>query len=224
MILIKYKNKLLTTIKESGLDPILFTVSDRTLDKENFFIIELRNSPIIFAVRPWDTFSQFEARHSRFEPSFPLARSFHTTILPLLNQFKWWLNNVVKPYLDESSTPDLWQILEHARSDSVREIEDPNYSLPFSQEEKDQIKQSIEQLRRLIANKFNVQEKQLRTITNLLNYLSDAVDKHNKFDWRGIAINVAFNIALHLALNPDETRQFFQLFTGVFSNITHLLP
>jgi len=226
MILQKHKNALLTIIQESDLDPKLFVAEDSTLNKEKFFIIRLRNSPLLYAIRPYErSFSYFESLGSRFVAGFPLEGSgisFGTQ--PLFDIFKSWLNNVVKPYLDELSTPDLWQALQDTRSEPIRQIESPLDLEPFSEKEKIQLKRSIDELRLSIENNFNLQKKELAATNKLLQHLSDAVDKHNKFDWRGIAINIAFTIATNLALNPEQSRQLFQLFKETFTNIIHLLP
>lgn len=225
MILKKHKNALLTIIQESGLDPMLFTAADGTIADESFLIIQLRNSPICFAVRPWDKFDDFGYRLSLFLPGFPLGGTNYTSHSETLySSFKGWLDSIVKSYLDEASTPDLWQALQENLSEPVGQLESPLDLEPFSEIEKIQIKRSIDGLRLSIENKFNLQNKQLSTTNKLLQHLSDAVDKHSRFDWRGIAINVAATIATHLALNPEQSSQLFALFTAAFSNTINLLP
>lgn len=225
MILRKDKNTLLTIIQESGLDPILFTAADGTIAEENFFIIQLRNSPICFAVRPFAEFDTFQYYCSTFTPDFPLTGPYgYYDTESLHNKFTEWLNTVVKPYLDEASTPDLWQLMEDTRSDTIRDIEAPDYSESFSEDEKTRIRLSINEFRLLIVNNFNPHKEELDAINNRLKYLSDAMDKHNKFDWKGIAISTVIAIAVTLALNPEQFNQLVQLFKNVFSTIIYLLP
>ena len=138
--------------------------------------------------------------------------------------FRKWLDGVVKPYQDELNTPDLWQMLEESSSHALPELETSGQFESFTDQEKDQIRSSINELRLSIEKNFSLQRKQLDTTNELLQYLCDAADKHNKFDWRGTAINVAVTIATHLALNPEQSRQLFELFQAAFSNIIHLLP
>ena len=226
MILKTYKNSLLNTIKAHDLDPKLFSAEDGLIDTINFTQIRLRNSPLLFAVRPWPPyFDRFGFRLSQWQQDYPISDlQYVSNFSELTLMFEQWLLTVVIPYLDDIGASDSWQILQDSVSHTMDRPQTPHEFEPFSEEEKVQLKHSIDELRVLIVDKFNVQNKELRSINTLLKHLSDSVDKHNKFDWRGIAINVAFNIALHLALNPEQTRQLLQLFAGVFSNITHLLP
>jgi len=226
MILKKHKNTLRAIIQEFGLDPTLFSAQDGTIDKEKWFIIQLRNTLIRFAVRPYSTyFDWFEYRFSYYLQNFPLGSSSGAhNIQQLSDSFKAWLNDVVKPYLDEVIAPDLWQILENNRSEATREAETPDYSESFSEEEKIQLRLSINEFQLLIVKEFNPPKKELKAINNRLKHLSDAMDKHNKFDWKGIAISTVISIAVTLALNPEGTHQLIQLFKSVFSHIIYLLP
>jgi hypothetical protein len=226
VILRKYKNTLLAIIQESGFDPALFSAQDGTLDKEQWFIIQLRDSLITFAVRPYSTYlDQFETRKSYYLKNFPLGYpSRGNTLQALSNLLKEWLNDVVEPYLDELNTPDLWQALQDTLSQPIGQLQPPLDLEPFSEEEKIQLRLSIDKLQLSIQNSFELQKKELATVHKLLQHLSQAADKHNRFDWRGIAINVAVTIALHLALNPQQTRELLQLFKDALSNITYLLP
>lgn len=216
----------MTIIPESGFDPKLFSAEDSTLNKERFFIIRLRNSPILYAIRPFqESFDDFECVRSQFLAGFPLGgRAVSIGTRGLFDGFKGWLNDVVKPYLDEVSTPDLWKILEDTHSEAIRQLGTPDDFHSFSEEERIQLKRSIDELRLSIENNFKLQEKQLAITNRLLQHLSDAVDKHNKFDWRGIAISVAFTIVTNLALDPEQASQLYQLFKEAFSNIIYLLP
>jgi hypothetical protein len=226
MILKKDKNSLLTIIQEFSLDPILFYASDGNIEEKAYFIIELRNSPICFAFRPSvNTFDEFFYRHSLFSPDFPLTMARHLPdIESLRNAFKSWLGGVVQPYLDDTTTPDLWQLMENTRSDTILDAESLDYSKSFSEDEKTRIRLSIDEFRLLIVNTFDPHKKELDAINNRLKYLSDAMDKHNKFDWKGIAISTVISIAVTLSLNPDQFNQLVQLFKNVFSTVIYLLP
>lgn len=225
MILKEHRNKLLTIIQESDFDPRLFASEYTTIAKKEFFIIQLRNSSIRFALQTCADFDTFEFYRSTFTPDFPFTGPYaYYDIEGVCLKFKEWLNTVVRPYLDELNAPDLWQALQDTLSEPISQIESPLDLEPFSEKEKIQLKLSIDKLRLSIQNSFNLQKKELATVNKLLQHLSDAVDKHNRFDWRGIAINVAVTIALHLALNQEQTKQLFQLFKDVLSNIIHLLP
>ncbi|MFH1639569.1 MAG: hypothetical protein ABIB93_04575 [Chloroflexota bacterium] len=93
----------------------------------------------------------------------------------------------------------------------------------FSDEEKRQIRLCLNDFRLLIMQNFRPHKEALESIDARLKYLSDAMDKHNKFDWKGIAINTVIAIAVALSLNHEQGIRLFQLFGKVFSNILYLL-
>ncbi len=137
MILKEHKNKLLSIIQESGFDPRLFDSQYQTIDKKEFFMIQLRNSPLRFALRSCDDFYTFEFYHSTFTPSLPFRGPYaYYDIDDVNTKLKEWLNTVVRPYLDELNTPDLWQALQDALSEPGSQIESPLDLEPFSEKEK----------------------------------------------------------------------------------------
>ena len=226
MFLKESSNALLNIIQKSGLDPTLFEGKTATIETKTYFIIKLRNTSIRFAVRSTGgDFNSFICRTSVLTPPFPLGKP-HPVPSPqhLYDKFDEWLNSVAKVYLDDLNSPDLWQMLESTRSDVMRETEAPDYSESFSEEDKVQLRLSINEFRLLVVNNFNPNKEELAAINDRLEYLSAAMDKHNKFDWKGIAIHTVITIIVTLALNPEQSQQLFQLFKQVFSNIIYLLP
>jgi hypothetical protein len=222
----KYSNELLTIVQKSDFDPTLFEAKNSIIEGFSYFVIQTCNSSIRFAARSSaESFNTFYYLTSIFTPKFPLGKlQYAPSPEHLYDKFKEWLNFVVKPHLDDLSTPDLWQTIVYTHSEAKRELGTQDDFEPFSKEEKLQLKHSIDELRLLIETNFELQKKELAATNKLLDHLSDAVDKQNKLDWRGIAISVAFNIAANLALNPEQVRQLFNLFQVAFSKIIYLLP
>lgn len=226
MILTKYKNKLLAITQESGLEPNLFIAKEKVINNEKYFTISLRDSNILFAIQPcFNNFTKFFHQHSQFCSNFEMTgRLFSEDFNHLANTFNSWLKEVVKPYLDDVNTPDLWLILEENRSRTKDKTATPEDFESFSDEEKLQIRLSLNDFRLLVVKNFKPNKEELHTIDARLKYLSDAMDKHNKFDWKGIAINTAIAIGIALSLNPEQGSKLLHLFTQVFSHIIYLLP
>lgn len=226
MILTKYKNNLLAIIQESGLEPNLFIAKETVINKDKYFTISLRDSKILFAVRPYfREFTRFYHRYSQFRADFGMTGEYYATNFDYLAEiFKKWLEEVVKPYLDDVNTPDLWLTLEENRSRTKDKTATPEDFESFSDEEKLQIRLSLNDFRLLVVKNFKPNKEELHTIDARLKYLSDAMDKHNKFDWKGIAINTAIAIGIALSLNPEQGSKLLHLFTQVFSHIIYLLP
>lgn len=225
LILRKHKNNLLEILRESGFDPNLFITHESVIKREQYFIITLRDSPIIFAVRAdSSSFDNFFFFHSSFRVNFPSTDTYFVDWKELVTNFKYWLNYVVKPYIDEINTPDLWHILEETRSRTKGELATPMDFESFSAEEKVQIRLSLKDFQLLVAKNFNPNKEELESIDTRLKYLSDALDKHNKFDWKGIAIHTVIAITVALSLGPEQGQLLWELFKEVFSNVLYLLP
>lgn len=226
MILKKHKNNLLAIIQESGLDPNLFTAKDGTIVKGDFFIISLRDSPILFAVQPCEgNFNRFLYCFSNFRVGFPIGETLLSLNIDNLDtELNKWLNDVVRPYLDNISTPDLWHVLGETHSRTKDELGTPGDFDSFSDEEKIKIRLSLDEFRLLIMKNFNPNQEELKIVDARLKYLSDAIDKHNKFDWKGIAISTVMAITIALSLDTQQGNQLFQLFKQIFSSVLYLLP
>ena len=225
MILTKYKNQLLGLIQEYGLETRLFNAGNGKIDKDSYFIVTLRDSPVRFGVQPYQDFlDSFTTRYSLFRTGFPMnSPTSNLSESGLTNTFNAWLT-VVTRYLQDANTPDLWQILEESRSRAKSELGTPEDFDSFSDQEKTQIGLSLNEFRLLVAQSFNPNQEELETLDARLEYLSNATDKHNRFDWRGIAFSTVISISIALSLSPEQGTQLFQLFQRVFSNILYLLP
>jgi hypothetical protein len=224
-ILTKYKNELLSIIQESGLDPNLFIAKEEVINNVKHFVISVRDSQIIFTVKDYlESFYSFSCQYSQFNANFSTTSDYPQNFDSLAGILKEWLEETVKPYLDEINTPNLWQILEQNRIRTKDKIGTPEDFKLFSEDEKCQIRLSITDFRLSIIKNFEPNKEVLDSIDARLKYLSEAVDKHNKFDWKGIAINTVIAITIALALNPEQSSKLFHLFQQVFTQILYLLP
>jgi hypothetical protein len=227
MILKKQKNFLLGLVQECGLDPSLFTAEDDvTIGGKDYFVVSVRDSPIVFAVRPCSgKFEESLYRCSQFREGFPLTGETYSGDWQetLANGFKEWLAGVVRPYLDDAATPDMWELLKESGSQARMATGTPEEFGHFTDEEKQRIRLSINEFRLVIINDFGPTKDQIKAIDDRLKYLSEALDKHNRFDWKGIAIQTTIAIIVALSLDTDQGAKLFHLFTRIFSNVLYLL-
>lgn len=226
-ILRKQKNYLLQLIQESGLDPSLFSAEDDvSIGDAKYFIVSVRDSPLCFAVRPYkNSFVESMHRCSQFLDGFPLSVEVYDShwVTDLSERFKGWLTQVVVPYLDDVATPDLWELLKGTSSQARTAVGAPEEFGHFTDEEKLRIRMSINEFRLVVVNDFGPTKDQLKAIDDRLKYLSEALDQHNRFDWKGIAINTAIAIGIALSLNTEQGARLLQLFKQVFSGVLYLL-
>lgn len=188
-------------------------------EKELCFVIRVRNTPLAFTVIPHTSnFDYYGIRYTEFKPGYPERSPFFSTtpFNKLLTAFKEWIENTVTPYLDEEKTPDLWQQVETYHSFIDEAPAESRDTSDFTEEEKADVRRSVEEFKRLVAENFSPTVEQQEYINRELDYLSNAVDRLNRFDWRGLAISTLMGIAINLSVDTERGRLLFKLFQQAF--------
>lgn len=206
--------------------------STHTEDEQrpNVFTIRFRDTGLKFViVENPHTLHRFAASYSRYDTGFPYLHNpgWHSdnghTIEAIYKLFHNWLSTEIRSYADEIEQPDLWQQIEQQKQlVSAGPLTDYETS-PFTEAEKQQVRASIGQFRILICESFEPTQEQLEIINERLDYLSAAVDRLNRFDWKSVAINTALTAIVALTLDPHRGKQLFELFKQAFSAVLHLL-
>jgi hypothetical protein len=75
----------------------------------------------------------------------------------------------------------------------------------------------------LIINTLSPDSEQLREIHSRLEYLANAVDRLNRFDWRGLALTTVIGVATTLSADTQTGRQLWGLFVQAMKSVGHLL-
>lgn len=221
----QYRNGLLQLIQESGLNPGLFRPKFTSWEGDEAFEIGLKNSPLKFRVRNHPgNFSNFKWAYTYFEPGFHMAEtSTFVDVMGLNATFSDWLQNHVKLYIKEKTEPDMWELIESQTpliNGSEMSQED---TAVFSEDEKIRIRMSINEFRILLLKDYKPSEDELKAIDARLEYLSNAVDRLNKIDWRSVAITTLMTISTTLTLDTEKGRLLFDLFKQVFSSVLQLM-
>jgi hypothetical protein len=223
-VLKQHKNILFKTIQESGFPLSLFQTSE---NEDDWFIISIHDTPLQFWIKQsYTSFNDYQIRRTRFGPGFPLEQigwDFSFPITYVSATLDEWLKSTVKEYFTEEQTPDLWPQIEIYQSlvtTSTISEEDYRY---FSAEEKEQIQLSLLEFHRLVIENFNPTQEQLASINERLDYLGKAVDRLNRFDWKGIALSVVVSIAINLTVDTEGGRLLLKLFQQSFEAIIKLL-
>lgn len=226
----KYKNGFIKILEERGLAPSNFIaeeINHPNLDNE--FIIRVINTELTFSIRNQpDDPNRFVCKHNRssFQHN-PETETQYTarmaSIDVIYTYFKRWLASHVKPYLDDLSEPDLWsEIGSNAQATSHQKITNED-TQQFSIEEKLQLKLCTNEFRLQLLKKFSPSEDELSIIDNRLSYLTEAVDRLNRIDWRGVALSSLIGISTALSLDTQQGKELFELFKHVFAKVTLLL-
>jgi hypothetical protein len=130
-----------------------------------------------------------------------------------------WINSVVVQYFVEEATEDHWERLKQYQpfiSDSTFTQEDLQ---PFSLEEKVQIRSSLQVFQQLVVENYNPDDDQLEFIEERLDYLSKAVDRLNRFDWKGVAISTVIGIGINLSVDTQTGPKLLKLLEQAFQSV-----
>jgi hypothetical protein len=216
----KQKNELLEIITGAGYEPHDF----KPTEIGEIFALTFRDSAFKFEIEP--TGASFKIRRTRFLPGYPVVPYALKPVLwsSVEQDFRSWLGTQVKQYLEELDTPDLWENISRETPVVVNTMFDDSDTTEFSAEEKSQLRLSISQFRLLIQQNFHPTDEQFGVIDERLDYLSGALDRLNKFDWKSILISSVVGIATTLTLSPEQGKLLFNLLKQAFSNIIYLQP
>jgi hypothetical protein len=223
-----YKNGFLDIINEVGIDQEKFRSFDDKDNDHNIFIIELIKTPLKFIVRTSPrNFRDLNCRHTLFGPAFLTSEIIpgkyeYTSIKEINVLFKKWLDAVVKPYCEELLIPNLWERINQNSEAFLGDLNEQAMSL-FTEEEKEQTKFALHQFTALISEEFKPSQTEMAFVNKRIDYLSEALDRLNRTDWKGLAISTLITISTALALDTNQGKVLFGLFKKVFSHILFLL-
>jgi hypothetical protein len=220
----RYTNALLDAIRGAGSNPNDFTGIDDP--KESFgFVITFEPAELEFMVSHepenphwfWYSFTRYTGANPVVAGPFPDSGSCQFD--DVLSAFGNWLAGDVQTSIEEQLIPDLWaQLTETAISPRGEDAEEN-----FSSEQRQQIRAALKTFQVLVEETFDPSELQGELITEHLDYLSEAVDRLNRFDWKSVAISTLVTISVALSLDTERGRQLYGLFQQAFAMLMHLL-
>lgn len=224
----KDSNRLFLALAREGFDPKLFVLKKLLSDHKRFFDhIELKDTPLKFLIRQGNTFKQYDCKHVTFAPDYPVSSTYpaaYFSIEDLEKAFIDWLNKHAKPYIANQTEPDLWQQIQLETPLVTGESMTLVDTSQFTNEERLQIKLSINEFRVLVIKQFSPSTEELELIEGRLSYLTEAVGRLNRFDWRAVVISAIISISIALTLDTESGRLLFDLFIKAFSSIAGFLP
>lgn len=231
MILKKYKNELFTVLETSGVSIDSFEVKNET--KQNMlgqemhtFKILLIDSPLYFTVIESPlSFDQFGVTYIKFAPKFSefdsagflvQADDFDT----VKNKFMSWLNSDILNYLDDKNGFDLWKdYFSHNINFTKINYQDLS---KFTAKEREQVKIGLDQFKISLITKITFDSRQLEAIGQRIKYLSEAVDRLDKTDWKSIAISTILSLITALSVDTNTGKLIIDLFKKSFQIVPKL--
>jgi hypothetical protein len=226
----QYKNRLFQEIHNKGLDPRSFQTKETRIEGHSAFVLQLMNTPLKFIIRnSSDSYHRLDCSYSQFGPSFPMSAYYPplegswTRVDQVLVRFSKWLEDCVKPYLEELLEPDLWEQVQLGGPIIGTSKPREEDRLGFSADEAAQIRLAMKEFRLLVVKTFDPSQEEKEVIDARLDYLAEAVDRLNRLDWRSVAITTVISISITLSLDTEKGRILFGLFQQVFSRVLYLL-
>jgi len=224
----EHKNRLLKLMQDANVD-LAYVES---LEKDDVFQIQMRNSRIVFMLKQVPgSFDEFAINYTLYQPNFPLkissedfedCKPYYNINGGIENEYKYWIEAVVKRYIYEKEMPDFWSQTRFYSSLTGGSISKDDLR-QFSAEEKNQIQIAVKEFERLVNNTYSPTQEQADYINERLKYLADAVDRLNRFDWKGLAISIVTSIAINLSVDTEGGKHLFRLFQQAFEIVMRLL-
>lgn len=245
MLLPTYKNELFKLTNTEGFSPSDFSINDNYEIPIKVFIGSKQygadlpfKPPILYGLRLGyrDTkfefiieyhksdFHQFSGYFTSFTPDyskikFPFTDSYCN--YKHLEEFvKIWFKEI-KEYQRQISEPDLWSSVINKQIFTNDSFDD-NYD-DFTEVEKETLRLAISKLGLAIKQSFEMNQKQNEYVKERLKYLTDSVDRLNKFDWKGTLLTTMISISVNLSVDTQRGTILFGLFQSAFVGLGHWL-
>jgi hypothetical protein len=93
----------------------------------------------------------------------------------------------------------------------------------FASEEIQQIKLALSELKEVTKNQLELNNTQFKLLSDRLDYLAEAVERTNKFDWKNIAMGSITSSVIALSLDTQKGQLLWKLFVDLISSIPSLL-
>lgn len=141
------------------------------------------------------------------------------SIETVARELERWIYGVVSPYFIEETTEDKWEQLKQYQpfiSNSKFTGEDFE---SFSSEEKTEIRTSLQIFQQLLVKNYYPNDEQLEFIEERLDYLSKAVDRLNRFDWKGVAVSTVIGIGINLSVDTNTGANLLRLLEQAFQSV-----
>lgn len=222
-----YKNGFIKLINENGLQVDSFKPYEKEVDGNPAFILQFESSPLYFMTRTnSESYEQLDLRYIKFAPSYPKSDYYPpnewTNIHDVYEFFCSWLNQHVKPYLDEFDVPDLWQQIRTGGLFTHDPLE-KNHEEFFSEKEKEQVIVALSKFKEMMQLEFKPTREQQEKIDAKLDYLTESLHRLNKTDWQSIALSTLISISIALSLDTEKGRELFNMFKNAFTTIQYFL-
>jgi hypothetical protein len=213
----KHKNAIFELLRASEYGIENFGLTESIADGRTLTTIKFKQTDLRFLVKDdVNKHDRFEVRYALFQKGFPLSMVWNGGIDTVREKLNMWMNRHLKEYQSEIEGPDLWE--DYMKGNNSFNPDDINFKdqTDFTSTEKEQIRLAINDLKMLIQKELKTTPEEQIVVNERLDYLAKSVDRLNKFDWKGVAIQTLFSIAVSLSFDTQKGKQLYELFHKVF--------
>src|ERR1041385_3666793 len=191
----KYRNEVLNRLLKHNYDVNDFDFIIQNKRDGMSSTIQYKNSEFNFVFfNPADSFENFMIRYSLFAPEREtnwIPEDGFCNFQIAMNNFDYWLSEDLKSFIEDINEIDLWETFN--AENKVLELHKIDFDdkSEFSLDERIQIKNGINDLKYLIQKNLDTNEQEQKLIEARLDYLVEASNRLNKFDWKSVEIGRA---------------------------------
>jgi len=234
LILNKHRNALLELIQSAKLDPQAFRRIDGEIKDGESLRIELVGTPHYFDIFAslMDTQRMFLYKQSTFKIAYPnpiigdSSWPYRKPFNEIQEQFKVWLDSVVKGYLkyldeeeEDRALPDLWADLAFpsALSHSPSALQ----NIKFSIGEQTRIAKALHEFEEEVQSREILTREQIKLLHEQVEYLVDASKRLGRKDWLAAATGALIGFTLQSGLTTEVATQVIRLAGAALQWIAH---
>jgi hypothetical protein len=223
----KYKNILYHIISEYNLEPSDFELTETIENEMPSIVLSYKKTPFSFIIRnSKESYELFDYQFIQYGPDFKMTPIYpdteFTDFETVANEFDEWLNEHIIKFIEDQNDIDLWSQIEHRSNElDINNIDFDNKN-KFLNDEKKQIRLAINELKLLINRNFEINESEQKLVNDRLDYLIDATERLNKYDWKSLIISTLISISIALSFDTEKGKMLFELFRKVFLNIQNI--
>jgi len=218
-----YRNELHRLIEqELGYDTALFTLKDKMEGDQPTVEICVIGSPLCFTTRnatsSWD---QFEYCTTEYRPDWAGTKWYPVNGYLNFEQLKQhltrWMREHPKKYFDDQESPDSWRDWDLNRT--VLDAIGPSMSdnSAFNMEQLASIERVLNAFRVETISKLGLQDAEIRTLNEHVDYLIESSTRLGRKDWIMIAASTIITIVVALSLDTQKGRALFELFRSALT-------
>ena len=204
-----HKNALLEIAKNSNIQLSLFRA--KTVGEQ--FKINIAGSPLEFIVQQAGIGEDdLYCCWTYLSDGYPLSSWIkNNSIADVCATFSSWLSSAEK-VASGFVEPDLWQELPDAPPTLSHKSFAEEDTKKFTEAEKDQIRESLLQYENILREELDPVKDDLELIKEKLDYLGNALDRLNRFDWKGVSLSTVIGIVTNMTVDSATAGHLYQLF------------